>query len=324
MLQRKKRRDFVTITLITIMALAIVLLGSGLYFTSLAKTMSSSTKTTNLTKTTSSTKIATPTPTPAPVFTYGYVARTFTNAKGQSLPYYLYVPAHYDPQQQYPLVLMLEGSGEATNLKRTPWQNEQILFHASYVQVWSAQYQGKYNPHIQQRWPCFVVVPQLTTPQQWVNVNDSKGSYKQPAQPSTQLLLTKELLDALQQQYSGIDANRIYVTGLSLGGYGVWDAIERWPNYFAAAVPIAGAGDPSRAKVAPLIHVPIWDFHGSKDPHVPVSGSRDMIKAIRAAGGHPRYTEFAGAGHGVWGRVYGTDTGYVADFLPWLFAQSKA
>jgi predicted peptidase len=219
--------------------------------------------------------------------------------------------------------LMLEGSGESSNLKRTPEQNRQILFHASYVQVWSAQYSGHYNPDIQQRWPCFVVVPQLTAPQQWVNVDDSKGSYKQPSQPSTSLLLAKELLDALQHEYTGIDAHRLYVTGLSLGGYGTWDAIERWPNYFAAAAPVAGAGDPSRSKVALLTQVPIWDFHGSKDPRVPVSGSRDMFKAIKAAGGHPLYTEFAGAGHGVWGRVYGSDPGAVPGFLPWLFSQRK-
>jgi predicted peptidase len=317
MLQRKNQRCLVTIILTTIILLAIVLLSAGIYFTSFAETTSHA-------KITPTAKIISPTPTSTPISNFGYIAHTFTNAKGQSLPYYLYIPAHYDPQQKYPLVLMLEGSGEASNLKRTPEQNREIFFHASYIQVWSAQYRGHYNPDIQQRWPCFVVVPQLTTPQQWVNVNDSKGSYKQPMQTSTQLLLTKELLDALQQEYSGIDANRLYITGLSLGGYGTWDAIERWPNYFAAAAPIAGAGDPSPSKAALLVHLPIWDFHGSKDPHVPVSGSRDMIKAIRAAGGHPRYTEFAGAGHGVWGRAYGTDAGYVPDFLPWLFSQHRA
>jgi predicted peptidase len=317
MRQRKNQRRFVTIIVATVILLAIVFLSARIYVTSLAKT-------TTLAKTTPPAKTTTPTPDSTSVSNFGYTVHKFTDAKGQSLPYYLYIPAHYNPQQKYPLVLMLEGSGESSNLKRTPEQNRQILFHASYVQVWSAQYSGRYNPHIQQRWPCFVVVPQLTAPQQWVNVDDSKGSYKQPSQPSTSLLLTKELLDALQQEYSGIDAHRLYVTGLSLGGYGVWDAIERWPDYFAAAAPVAGAGDPSPSKAALLIHLPIWDFHGSKDPRVPTSGSREMIKAIEAAGGHPRYTEFAGAGHGVWGRAYGTDAGYVPDFLPWLFSQRKA
>jgi predicted peptidase len=263
-----------------------------------------------------------PTPTATPVSNFGYIARTFTDAKGRSLPYYFYIPAHYDPQQKYPLVLMLEGSGERSNPKRTPEQNRQVLMHAQYVQIWSAQYSSPYNPNIQQRWPCFVVVPQLTTPQSWVNTNPGKGSYRLAAQPDSSLLLTKELLDSLQEEYTGIDANRLYITGLSLGGYGTWEAIERWPNYFAAAAPVSGAGDPTRAVL--LTNLPIWAFHGSKDPRVPVSGSRDMINAIRAKGGKPRYTEFVGAGHGIWGRVYGFDTtGRVDDFYPWLFSQSK-
>jgi len=145
----------------------------------------------------------------------------------------------------------------------------------------------------------------------------------QPAQPSLPLALTKELLDDLQRQYSAIDSNRLYITGLSNGGYGTWDAIERWPTYFAAAAPIAGAGDPSKAAV--LKNLPIWAFHGSADSTVPVSGSRDMIAAIRAQGGHPRYTEFTGQGHGVWPYVYslGTSSLNVTGFFPWLFSQRK-
>jgi predicted peptidase len=96
----------------------------------------------------------------------------------------------------------------------------------------------------------------------------------------------------------------------------VWDAIERWPDYFAAAVPVAGAGDPSHA--AELAHVPIWDFHGADDTNVPVSGSRAMIQAIQSAGGSPRYTEFVGATHTIWMQVYGDSA-----MLEWLFAQSN-
>ena len=129
-------------------------------------------------------------------------------------------------------------------------------------------------------------------------------------------------MDALQKQYTTIDPNRLYVTGLSMGGYGTWEAIERWPNYFAAAAPIAGAGDPSKASV--LTHLPIWAFHGSADTTVPVSGSRDMINAISAAGGNPRYTEFPDAGHAVWGYVYSLGaSSSVSGFFPWLFSQHK-
>jgi dienelactone hydrolase len=124
-------------------------------------------------------------------------------------------------------------------------------------------------------------------------------------------------VDALQKQYPNIDPHRLYITGLSMGGYGTWDAIERWPDYFAAAAPLAGAGDPSKA--SRLVNLPIWAFHGSGDGDVPVSSSRDMIEAIKVAGGHPRYTEYASAGHDIWIMVYSTPA-----FMSWLFSQHNS
>ncbi|WP_242527453.1 alpha/beta hydrolase-fold protein [Ktedonosporobacter rubrisoli] len=258
------------------------------------------------------------------VDTYGYLTRKFIDARGTSLTYYFYIPAHYNPKQKYPLVLLLHGGGERSKPTNTISQNQQVLFRQAYIQVWSAEYKGPANPDIQQRWPCFVVVPQIAASQQWVNVPIHQGSYTQPSQPSDPLRLSRELLDSLQQQYKGIDANRLYITGISQGGHGVWDAIERWPDYFAAAAPIAGAGDPSKASA--LTHLPIWAFHGSKDESVPVTGSRDMITAIEAAGGHPRYTEFEGQPHGVWDYAYSLANSplRVTNFFSWLFAQQKA
>jgi predicted peptidase len=266
---------------------------------------------------------ATPAPINPPKATYlGYTAHTFTD-QGNALTYYLFIPANYNPRRKYPLVLLLHGGGERSNPKKTPLQNEQLLLGDPYAAVWSSYYNAPGNPHIQQNWPSFVVIPQMTLTQQWVNVNVHLGSYIQPAQPSEPLLLTKELLDHLQQVYTGIDASRLYITGLSNGGLGTWDAIERWPNYFAAAAPIAGAGDPAKAAV--LRNLPIWAFHGSADTTIPVSGSRDMIEAIRAAGGSPKYTEFAGQGHGVWSYVYSLVESplRVTNFFPWLFAQKR-
>ncbi len=252
----------------------------------------------------------------------GYTANVFIS-QGNALVYYLYIPANYNPTRKYPLVLLLHGGGERSKSTNTLAQNEKLLLNDPYASVWSAAYNAPGNPRIQQNWPCFVVIPQIESSQQWVNVDVHKGSYVQPGQPSIPLMLTKELLDALQHKYSGIDASRLYITGLSNGGLGTWDAIERWPNYFAAAAPIAGAGDPSKAAV--LKDLPIWAFHGSVDPTIPVSGSRDMIAAIQAAGGHPRYTEFAGQGHGVWPYVYALNTSSlrVTGFFAWLFAQHR-
>lgn len=258
-----------------------------------------------------------------PVAPYlGYTAEVLI-VQGNALMYYLYIPANYNPARKYPLVVVLHGGGEKSKLNNTQAQNEQLLLNNPYASVWSADYDAPGNPHIQQKWPCFVVIPQLASPQQWVNVNAHQGSYIQPAQPSLALSLTRDLLTSLQLTYSGIDASRLYITGLSIGGLGTWDAIERWPDYFAAAAPIAGAGDPSRAAV--LKNLPIWAFHGSADPTIPVSGSRAMIAAIQAAGGHPKYTEFAGKGHGVWSYVYSLNTSSlrVSGFFSWLFSQQR-
>jgi predicted peptidase len=263
---------------------------------------------------------------PATSLTYGYVKRTFTDGAGRSLVYYLYIPDHYNSQQKYPLVLLLHGDGEKISPKRTPSQNQTALLKQLYVRVWTSTYNAPNNPQIQQRWPCFVVVPQITISQQWINVSLHKGFYMQgfyvqKQQPAIGLLMTMHLLDALQREYSGIDASRRYITGISSGAFGVWDAIERWPNYFAAAAPIAGAGDPTKAAL--LKNLPIWIFHGSRDNAVTVHSSRNMFAAIKRAGGKPFYTEFPGLKHGVWGNVYALPGAPqpVATFFPWLFSQ---
>jgi predicted peptidase len=208
--------------------------------------------------------------------------------------------------------LILHGGGEVAKPNATPQQNSKVLLTQFYVQTWI-------SPTVQQQWPSFVLVPQVMSPNRWVNVPASTGSYTMAAQPSNSLRMAKAILDMLQQQYQGIDSHRLYITGLSMGGYGTWEAIERWPNYFAAAAPLSGAGDPSKAYL--LVNQPIWAFHGAKDTVVPVSGSRDMIAAIRQAGGYPLYTEYLDAGHGLWGPGQVYDPAADPAFFAWFFAQ---
>jgi predicted peptidase len=261
--------------------------------------------------------------TPISTAKHSYVKRTFTNAQGDSLVYYLYVPTGYTPGQKYPLVLLLHGGGEKSNPKNTSAQNQAVILNQAYVQVWTSAYTALDNPDIQQHWPSFVVVPQITTAQQWVDANVHKGSYVQTKQPTTVLSMTMQLLDTLQREYPEIDANRRYITGISSGAFGVWDAIERWPDYFAAAAPVSGAGDP--AKAGAIKKLPIWAFHGAKDNVIPVSGSQDMITMLRAEGGDPRYTTFPDSTHEIWSNVYslpGTSE-YASNFFPWLFSQKR-
>ncbi len=209
----------------------------------------------------------------------------FRNPAGESIPYRLLIPQQYDPQKKYPLILFLHGAGERGN------DNEAQLIHAEVLRLATDADD-----------PCFLVAPQCPPDCRWVEVPwDRKEPHHTPDQPSRPMRLVLQLLDRLGEKYS-IDPQRRYVTGLSMGGFGTFDALIRRPQYFAAAVPICGGADDHRA--AEIAHVPMWIFHGSADPAVPVERSRSVYKALKAAGGNPRYTEYEGMGHNVWSRAY--------------------
>ncbi len=122
------------------------------------------------------------------------------------------------------------------------------------------------------------------------------------------------ILREVEQKYP-VDPARVYLTGLSMGGFGSWNLASRHPDWFAALVPICGGGDPSHA--AELAKIPTWAFHGADDKVVPPSLSQQMIEAIRAAGGKPQYTELPGVGHDSWTPAYKDPNGV----LPWMFEQ---
>ncbi|MBA4065176.1 MAG: phospholipase [Isosphaera sp.] len=230
-------------------------------------------------------------------------AREF-KAGGKALPYRLLRPDGVEAGKGYPLVLMLHGAGErgADNTKQLGW-------------FWDAK-----KPRVLGRpevaaAKAFVVVPQCPDGKQWVDVPWSKGSYKSP-EVSEPLKLTLDLLDALLKELP-VDPDRVYAVGMSMGGYGVLDAAQRRPELFAAVVPICGAGDPSKAKE--IARVPVWAFHGADDTVVPASGSRDLVAALKAAGGDPKYTEYPKAGHNSWSPAFDEK-----EFWTWVFAQKRA
>ncbi len=148
-------------------------------------------------------------------------------------------------------------------------------------------------------------MPECPPGKSWGNLPD------RPVEDS----LVFETINALEKEFA-IDEKRLYVTGHSLGGYGTWYFICARPDMFAAAIPTSGEGNPKLAKN--IVDVAVWAFHGKKDRNVKVSGSRDMIQAMKAAGGHPRYTEFADERHNIWKKVEDTP-----GLLDWLFAQKR-
>jgi predicted peptidase len=99
-----------------------------------------------------------------------------------------------------------------------------------------------------------------------------------------------------------------------MGGFGTWSIAAKYPERWAAMVPICGGGNPSKAEL--IKDIPCWCFHGDKDSAVPVEKSREMIKALKAAGGNPNYTEYPGVGHNSWDKAYGT-----AELYEWMLKQ---
>ncbi|MEY3175834.1 MAG: hypothetical protein RLZZ436_3748 [Planctomycetota bacterium] len=218
-----------------------------------------------------------------------YEAKVFKSPQNESqvVNYRLLIPDGYDaaPDSRFPLVLFLHGAGERGA------DNRRQLIHGA------AQFS---TPERRRKYACFVAAPQCPGGRWW----------------SDSLEPVMELVKQLQSDYR-IDSSRLYVTGLSMGGFGTFELTTRYPDVFAAAAPICGGGDPTQAKT--LAALPLWVFHGDADRVVPVGFSRSMVKAIESAGGMPKYTEYPGVGHDCWTETYANP-----DFHAWLFAQKRA
>lgn len=237
-----------------------------------------------------------------------FLTKTHSNPKLSTapMPYRLCMPLGYDQNKSYPIVLFLHGAGErGTN-------NTSQLTANKGATVWASTVNQEKNP-------CFVLAPQCGNDKQWVNTNWSNGSYKQNnIAISEQLSMAMDLLDSLCTVYP-IDKTKLLITGISMGGYGTWDAITRFPTKFATAIPICGAGDPTKANL--LSRLPIKCYHSSDDPIVPVRGTREMVKAINALGPNNRenfYTEFTDKGHGCWVAAYDDQK-----LIDWMFAEKN-
>lgn len=219
-----------------------------------------------------------------------FVGKVFTNTVGRTLPYRLFVPPTYDPANRYPLVLSLHGMGECGSDNRRQVEGQGFLAFAS--------------PENQQKQPCFLLAPQ--SPGDWMDVVDR----------------VLDLITNLQTRYS-IDPGRLYVTGLSMGGWGTFDYLAHRPDLFAAGVPMSCATGPASesiaARVPRIAQIPIWTFCGALDTDYDHIGDvRAMVDALTLAGGQPIYTEYSRGGHLIWADAYQTP-----GLFEWLMAQRR-
>jgi hypothetical protein len=196
--------------------------------------------------------------------------------------YLLFLPQDYknDSQKKWPMIMFLHGSGERGTVLDSV---------------------KKHGPPkiVEQRkdFPFIVVSPQCPPNEGWSVVTLNK------------------LLDEVIAQ-NRVDTERIYLTGLSMGGFGTWEYAMAYPNRFAAIAPICGGGAPEKAWA--LRNMPIWVFHGAKDQTVPVKLSEDMVSALKKVGNDVKFTVYPEAGHDSW-----TDTYNNPELYAWFLKQKK-
>lgn len=197
-----------------------------------------------------------------------------------SANYLLYLPKDYnETEKEFPLVLFLHGAGERGD------DIEKVKIHGLPKLI----NEGKDFPFI-------VVSPQCPDLMLW----------------NTKIL--SSLLDEIEANYR-VDKNRIYVTGLSMGGHGTWLLAIEQPNRFAAIAPVCGWVDTSKAST--IAHIPIWVFHGAKDVVVPVKSSEDMVAALKNYGSNVKLTIYPEANHDSWTETYNNE-----ELYKWFLEQS--
>ncbi len=214
----------------------------------------------------------------------GFLHRVYQGPEGEG-KYILFVPHDYKGDKPYPLILFLHGAGETGTDGVKP----------SKVGL------GPAIKKNEKTFPFITIFPQ-----------SQKRTWQAGSTDANRALA---ILKEVQKEYK-IDSKRLYLTGLSMGGFGTWSLAQKYPKKWAAIAPVCGGGNIKAA--AAIKHIPCWCFHGDKYGAVRVDLSRKMIAALKAAGGEPRYTEYPGVGHNSWDRAYGT-----AELYEWFLKHKK-
>lgn len=225
----------------------------------------------------------------------------FSGESGGKMPYRLLKPLDYNPEKSYPLVIFLHGSGERGD------DND-------------AQLKNGMQPFLDEtnrdKYPAFVLAPQCPEGMTWAKTAEPDDIvFTFTEEPTEPMKLLLEIIAQVQHDFQ-IDDRRLYITGLSMGGYGTYDLLTRRPDMFAAAIVVCGAGDVR--KVDRFKDVPLRIFHGEEDDAVPSDLSKVMVNALTSVGAKPKYTLYPEVGHNSWDLAYNEEK-----LFPWLFKKKK-
>ncbi|WP_329905082.1 prolyl oligopeptidase family serine peptidase [Porphyromonas pogonae] len=235
-----------------------------------------------------------------------YDSHIYLSKQGDSLLYRQLNPQKITKGTKYPLVLFLHGAGERGSDNVSQLRNGAMMFT---------------NPINREHYPCFVIFPQCPTTQYWPAPkrpdNFKEGNpFPLNAEITKPLGLAKELLDSIVRT-EPIDTDRIYIVGISMGGMGTMDMVCRFPDVFAAAIPICGGVNTKRLD-ALSSKTGFRIFHGDADTVIPVEFSREAYLILKAKRMEVEYFEFAGAGHACWDQAFNKE-----DFMSWLFQHKR-
>ncbi|MDT0608282.1 alpha/beta hydrolase-fold protein [Croceitalea rosinachiae] len=223
-----------------------------------------------------------------------------------AMPYRILLPKDFDEQKQYPLILVLHGSGERGN------DNESQLVHGSSLFL---------KDEVRENYPAIVVFPQCKANSSWAKVGyggqlaNREFTFYKKAKPTADMLLLEGLIKHLKEKYN-INKDQMYVGGLSMGGMGTFELVRRNPRMFIAAFPICGGANPVIANKIKKTHW--WVFHGDADEAVPPIYSTQMVNALQKVSSDVTYSLYPNVGHNSWDNAFAE-----AELLPWLFSISK-
>ena len=230
-----------------------------------------------------------------------FSAGSFTGSNGVTLNYRYLLPTNYDESKKYPLLLMMHGAGEVGE------DNEKHIKHFSEA----------FRHEDASIYQCIVLAPQCPTDKKWVNVPAWLNYSIEEIPESAELQVVVELFQAFQKEYR-VDTDRVYATGLSMGGFSVWDMAVRHPDLFVAIAPLCGGADDSKAER--LVNLPVWTFHGDQDPAVPISNTERMVEALRKAGNtNVKFDVMIDYKHGIWHPVYAR-----TELIDWLLSHKRS